>query len=123
MIFRLKLNYGYISVTFLRQSAFLQRLIAIDDHHDTKYAAFQSNDVYGSNTFARLNNSQDSFFITYKDFIGTTAHYKTTFLEMGFCFHEILLLNNLLELYPSHISFDDDDVSSTHINEAFMKLG
>jgi len=45
------------------------------------------------------------------------------FPGMGFYFHEILLLNNLPELYPSHISFDDDDVSSTHINEAFMKLG
>jgi len=67
----------------------------------------------------RIHSSFDNI----KQFCGTIAHYMTTFPEMGFCFHEILLSNNLPELYPSHISFDDDDVSPTHVNEAFMKLG
>jgi len=36
-----------------------------------------------------------------------------TFPEMGFCFHEILLLSNLRVLYPSHISFHDE-ISSAY---------
>jgi len=35
------------------------------------------------------------------------------FLEMGFGFHEILLLNSLRVLCPSHISFHDE-MSSAH---------
>jgi len=65
-----------------------------------------------SNLIHRIHSSLDNI----KQFCGTIAHYRTTFPGMGFCFHEILLLSNLPELYPSHISFDDD-VSSTHIEE------